>query len=110
MSRTVPAGIKDDAFHNAVNIGDAPSISEFALRRLRSDILSTDLKPGMKLPFYLLTKMYGVGVSPLRDALARLSGDGLVVLHSQKGYWVAPVSVEDLRDVAEMRRRIELMA
>lgn len=111
MPRTEFAAAKEDiGYQTAATIGDAPSISEFALRRLRADILSTELKPGMKLPFYLLTKVYGVGVSPLRDALARLSGDGLVVLHSQKGYWVAPVSVEDLRDVSETRRRIELMA
>ncbi|HEX9466271.1 MAG TPA: FCD domain-containing protein [Alphaproteobacteria bacterium] len=113
MRRTVRSGAADIdrrvGFQPPADLG-APSISEFVLRRLRADILSTDLQPGMKLPFYLLTKRYGVGVSPLRDALARLAGDGLVILHSQKGYWVAPVSADDLKDVSEMRRRLELMA
>jgi GntR family transcriptional regulator, carbon starvation induced regulator len=111
MPRTTPASATVEMDYNgAPDIGDAPSIGEFVLRRLRADILSTELKPGMKLPFYFLTKMYGVGASPLRDALARLAGDGLVVLNSQKGYWVAPVSVADLQDVSELRRRLELMA
>lgn len=111
MPRTTPAGSDPGlTYRDALSLGDAPSISEFALRRLRADILSTELKPGMKLPFYLLTKMYSIGASPLRDALARLAGDGLVVLHSQKGYWVAPVSAADLKDVSELRRRFELMA
>jgi DNA-binding GntR family transcriptional regulator len=110
MTGTASADRPQRRYHSAPNIGDAPSISEFAFRRLRADILSTELKPGAKLPFYLLTKMYGVGVSPLRDALARLAGDGLVVVSSQKGYWVAPVSVADLKDVSAMRRSLELMA
>lgn len=94
----------------AVDIGDAPSIGDFVLRRLRLDIISTQLKPGMKLPFGFLAQRYGVGVSPLRDALSQLAGDGLVVLKSQKGFWVAPVSPEDLKDVSDIRRRIEIMA
>jgi GntR family transcriptional regulator, carbon starvation induced regulator len=92
------------------DLGDAHSIGEFVLRRLRGDIVSTRLKPGAKLPFHYLAKRYGVGVSPLRDALSQLAGDGLVILRSQKGFWVAPVSREDLKDISFMRRRLELMA
>jgi GntR family transcriptional regulator, carbon starvation induced regulator len=91
-------------------INDARSISEFALRRLRSDILSARLRPGSKLRLGLLTSIYQIGVSPLRDALAQLAGDGLVILESQRGFHVAPVSSEDLRDVSEARKRIELAA
>lgn len=92
------------------DMGDAHSIGEYVLRRLRTDIVSTHLKPGMKLPFHYLAKRYGVGVSPLRDALSQLAGDGLVILKSQKGFWVAPVSLDDLKDVSNIRARIELMA
>jgi len=89
---------------------DARSISEFALQRLRSDILSARLVPGAKLRLGLLTSIYQIGVSPLRDALAQLAGDGLVILESQRGFRVAPVSREDLRDVSEARKRVELAA
>ena len=110
MSGDMPRSAASAPSGLAVDIGDAPSIGDFVLRRLRLDIISTQLKPGMKLPFGFLTERYGVGISPLRDALSQLAGDGLVVLKSQKGFWVAPVSPEDLKDVSDIRRRVEMMA
>jgi GntR family carbon starvation induced transcriptional regulator len=96
--------------HLTPEIDDARSISEFALKRLRADILSARLAPGTKLRIRFLTSHYQIGVSPLRDALAQLAGDGLVILESQRGFRVAPVSRDDLRDVADARKRIELAA
>lgn len=91
-------------------VGDAHSLGELMLLRLRTDILSTDLVPGAKLALHHLAKQYGTGVTPLRDALGQLAGDGLVIMESQKGFRVAPVSSEDLRDVCDIRLRVELMA
>lgn len=89
---------------------DAHSIGEFMLRRLRADIIATRLRPGMKLALHPLAKSYGVGITPLRDALGQLAGDGLVIMESQKGFRVAPVSPEDFDDVCDIRLRVELMA
>lgn len=89
---------------------DAHSLGELMLLRLRADILSTDLAPGAKLALHHLARQYGIGVTPLRDALGQLAGDGLVVMESQKGFRVAPVSVEDLRDICDTRLKVELMA
>lgn len=91
-------------------VGDAHSLGELMLLRLRADILSTDLAPGAKLALHHLSRQYGIGITPLRDALGQLAGDGLVVMESQKGFRVAPVSAEDLRDICEMRLKVELMA
>src|ERR1700730_15009472 len=96
--------------HVPPEISDARSIGEFALRRLRADILSARLAPGTKLLLSLLTSIYRIGISPLRDALAQLAGDGLVILESQRGFRVTPVSFEDLGDVATARKHIELLA
>lgn len=96
--------------HVPPEISDARSIGEFALRRLRSDILSARLAPGTKLRLRFLTSAYHIGISPLRDALAQLAGDGLVILESQCGFRVMPVSRYDLRDVSKARKRIELDA
>jgi GntR family transcriptional regulator, carbon starvation induced regulator len=43
----------------------------------------------------------------MRESLSRLSADGLVVAEGQKGFAVRPVSVEDLREITEMRRLLE---
>jgi DNA-binding GntR family transcriptional regulator len=91
-------------------VGDAHSLGELMLLRLRADILSTDLAPGAKLALHHLAKQYGIGITPLRDALGQLAGDGLVIMESQKGFRVAPVSAEDLRDICDIRLRVELMA
>jgi GntR family carbon starvation induced transcriptional regulator len=88
----------------------ARSLSEFVFWQLRSDILCARLAPGTKLNLRFLMPIYHVGISPLRDALAQLAGDGLVILEAQRGFRVAPVSREDLSDVATARRQIEPVA
>ena len=80
------------------------------LERLRRDILECRLRPGTKLRFDELREAYGVGLSPLREALMRLASDGLVVLEDQRGFHVKPVSRADLIDVTRMREELESMA
>jgi GntR family transcriptional regulator, carbon starvation induced regulator len=104
------AGTEMICRHLPPEISDAHSISEFARRRLRSDILSARLAPGTKLQVRLLMSMYHIGISPLRDALAQLAGDGLIIREAQRGFRVTPVSREDLRDVSKARKRLELDA
>lgn len=87
-----------------------PSKASYVLRQLRTDIISGALAPGRKLNFGLLTGRYGVGVSPIREALFECLGTGLVALESQRGFHVAPVSRADLEDVTAMRRHIEIHA
>jgi DNA-binding GntR family transcriptional regulator len=103
-------GVQQIFRHVPPDVSDARSISELALRRLRSDILSGRLAPGTKLRLKLLTSIYHIGISPLRDALALLAGDGLVVLECQRGFRVTPVSRADLFDVGRARKHIELAA
>ena len=49
------------------------------LQRMRDDILNCQLQPGLKLRFELLRERYGVSFSTLREALARLSAERLVL-------------------------------
>jgi DNA-binding GntR family transcriptional regulator len=78
--------------------------------RLRADLVRGRLRPGDRLRFNVLRRSYGVGLSPLREALSRLAADGLVSLQGQRGFQVAPVSLADLRDVYEVRRGLEVTA
>lgn len=81
-----------------------------AYARLREDILRCRLKPGTKLRLEALRSHYNIGFSPLREALARLSGEGLAVVEGQRGFSVAPVSAQDLSDIASLRTEIETLA
>lgn len=94
----------------AIADGLSTSKSLRVLSRLRRDIIAGRLSPGRKLSFGFLAQHYDVGWSPLREALCQLAAQGLVVLESQRGFHVAPVSRADLNDVSAVRRHIEVHA
>ena len=77
------------------------------LQRMREDILGCTLAPGTKLRFEALRTRYDVSFSTLREALARLVAESLVVAHGQRGFAVAPVSLDDLRDLTQARVLLE---
>ena len=78
--------------------------------RLRADIVSGTLKPGLRLRFDEIRARYDVGLSPLREALFRLVSEGLVVSEDHRGFRVAPVSRSKLMDISFMRKELESMA
>ena len=77
------------------------------LQRMRDDILNCQLQPGLKLRFELLRERYGVSFSTLREALARLSAERLVLSEGQRGFLVAPLSVAELEDLTASRVLVE---
>lgn len=79
-------------------------------RRLRNDILRCHLRPGARLLFRTLREDYKAGLSQLREALMRLASEDLVVLESNKGFRVAPVSPEELLDITNVRCEVEAIA
>lgn len=88
----------------------ARSKAAYSLARLRADIIGGTLAPGEKLAFRELTARYDVGVSPLREALFQMAGDGLVQFESQRGFRVAPMSAAELADICATRRQLESLA
>lgn len=91
-------------------IVQARTLALEVFERLRADILSGKLAPGTKLRFEDLRSAYGVGLSPLREALSRLAENRLVVSVGQRGFRVPAVSVEEIRDIAMVRKEIEGLA
>jgi GntR family transcriptional regulator, carbon starvation induced regulator len=69
--------------------------------RLRHDILRGVFRPGEKLPIDALCARYGIGATPLREALNRLSAEDLVSRVDQRGFRVAPVSLADLEELTK---------
>jgi DNA-binding GntR family transcriptional regulator len=87
--------------------GSGGTLGEKAYELLRQDILSGALSPGMKLRIEPLRERYDMGASPLREALSRLVADGLVTSEERRGFRIPPVSLVDLRDIANMRKLLE---
>jgi GntR family carbon starvation induced transcriptional regulator len=83
---------------------------EGAYWRLRDEIITGRLSPLQKLRIDFLRKTYGFGASGLREALSRLVSDGLVETEAQRGFWVSPISREDLKDITTARLTIEVEA
>ncbi|WMT87740.1 GntR family transcriptional regulator [Pelagibacterium sp. 26DY04] len=83
------------------------TVGEQAFRRIRGDIISGTLKPGQKLKLERLKSQYGVSVSTLREILNRLTTEDLVLAEGQRGFEVAPASVDNLREVGDLRLVLE---
>ncbi|MDT4810004.1 phosphonate utilization associated transcriptional regulator [compost metagenome] len=76
---------------------------------LKQDIIRGVFKPGEKLLMSALKERYDLGVGPLREALSQLVAEKLVVAISQKGYRVAPMSLEEMKDIYDARANLEAM-
>lgn len=74
---------------------------------LRRDIIKGTLVPGQPLRLDPLKQRYGMGFSPLREALTRLEGERLVVAEALKGFSVAPLSLAEMWDIIETRIVVE---
>jgi DNA-binding GntR family transcriptional regulator len=73
----------------------------------RTEILACRLRPGTRLKINELCERRGVSLGAVREALSRLFAEGLVVAEPHRGYRVAAVSVDDLKDLATARMEIE---
>lgn len=86
------------------------TLADQVYHRMREDILSGRLSAGGKLRLESLIADYGAGMSPIREALLKLAGDRLVVSEGQRGFWVAPLSLDELDDLCRIRAMIETEA
>jgi GntR family transcriptional regulator, carbon starvation induced regulator len=86
------------------------TLNASALSRLRSDIIACRLMPNERLRVEPLRERYGMGTSPIREALMRLEAEGLVELEQNKGFRVAEVSQANLDDLMHTRIEIETIA
>ena len=86
---------------------ETETIGDDGYRRIRMDIILARLEPGQKLKLEMLREAYDVSVSTLREILSRLAAEGLVSAEGRRGFEVAPVSVANLKELADMRLLLE---
>jgi DNA-binding GntR family transcriptional regulator len=79
-------------------------------RRLRDDILSGRLPPGLKLKLRELAEQYGAGASPMREALSKLAAEGLAERLEHRGFRVADAQPEQLQGLIRSRVLAECAA
>lgn len=83
------------------------SATQTVYEQLRARLLAGLYRPEEKLKISELGSAFSVSTGAIREALARLTAEGLVTATPQRGFRVAPVSVADLRDLTDMRVEIE---
>ena len=84
--------------------------SDFAYLRLREMILSGELAAGAVLNQATLAPAIGISTTPLREALRRLKSEGLVELGAHRDARVSALTVEEARDLLEVRRSLDPLA
>jgi DNA-binding GntR family transcriptional regulator len=85
------------------------TLSEGIYLAVHREILNGTLEPGQRLKVSEIATRFGVSLSVVREALARLAEQGLVVSSPQRGFAVAALSVDDLRDLTRARVLVEAL-
>lgn len=89
---------------------DAHGRSERAYRLIRAAIVEGEFEPGSRLVEQRIGEMFDLSRTPVREALRALAADGLVTIERNRGAVVATMSEEDIRDLYELRARLESLA
>lgn len=86
------------------------TVGSSAYETIKRDIIFGRLSPGAKLKLSALRTRYGASVSTLRETLSRLASEGFVAAEEQRGFFVTPVSEEDLIEITDLRILLECSA
>ncbi len=83
------------------------SQTRLVFERMRASIVGGRLLPGSKLNIAALAEEIGVSAGAVREGLAMLEAEALVVSEPARGYRVSPVSAVELRDLVKARIEVE---
>lgn len=86
------------------------SLRDEAYQRIRQRIISLEMPPGSTIDEAELQSVLGLGRTPIREALLRLSQEQLVVIVPRRGMFVSDISLTDLRHLFEVRLVMETLA
>ncbi len=85
------------------------SLADQVFERLEDDILTGKYQRGATLTENHLSEDMGVSRTPIREAIRRLEQERLIEI-SKKGIVILGITNEDIRDIYEIRLRIEGLA
>ncbi|WP_255949835.1 GntR family transcriptional regulator [Streptomyces odontomachi] len=98
-----------DASTGGLSIDIAPThrIADSVFQGLREAVLDGRIPPGRRLSVPALAQQLDVSRSPVREAVARLTADGLAVESPRRGAVVATITLADLAELYEVRGALE---
>lgn len=86
------------------------SATDRAFRILRDRIINGEMQPGSHHSVYKLADELQLSRTPVREAVLRLADTRMVTIEKNRGVWVRGVTVDDIRDVFELRLLLEVPA
>jgi len=89
---------------------DVSNINEKVYNFIKANIINYNYPPGYNLNLGQLSEMLGVSPTPIKDALFRLAGEGLVEIAPRKGTYVKDVTLEDIHEILQTRIILETAA
>ena len=107
MTQPTEAPARVAASHTHHGAAGAATLSAQVYEQLRDDIVSCELAPGSRLTLDMLGERYQVGMTPLREALYRLSASQLILGEDRRGFRVAPATVAHHDDILITRLHVE---
>jgi DNA-binding GntR family transcriptional regulator len=82
-------------------------VADLAYERIRGYVLGGEVPPGARLGQVELAERFGISRTPVREALRRLAGEGLVDFHSNRGFRVADLGLDAVLRRLEVRAILE---
>lgn len=89
---------------------DITNINEKVYQRIKQNIIKFIYPPGHNLNINEVKDLLGVSPTPIKDALFKLAGEGLVVIYPRKGTYVRDITDEDFREIIQTRLILETAA
>jgi DNA-binding GntR family transcriptional regulator len=86
---------------------DSVSLAEKAYHAVRALIVSLELRPGAVVSERELMERFGIGRTPMHEALHRLSRERFVEVYPRRGMFVTTVEIRDLAALCEVRVALE---
>ena len=76
----------------------------------KQNIFNLTYPPGSQINYNELQETLGISNTPIKDALIKLAGEGLVEINARRGTYVKNVSMQDIEEIFETRMMLEVGA
>lgn len=93
-----------------MKVFDRASLSEQVEVALKEEIMGGKMLPGQRINVGVFQAAWKVSSTPFRDALRSLEIQGFVTVEARKGVYVAPLDVQSVHEIFDLRIALECMA
>jgi len=87
-----------------------PNLSEIAYEEIKEMILSGELAQGERIVLERMSERLNISITPIREALNKLSQDDLILATPRSSYEVISLGSEDINDILDLREMLETFA